>query len=472
MSFGADLGMEEAIAGSPGWSESGGPWVPAAEGMKKYVWSETAVKGGRPFDGKLAQPPSVAGPFQSVANSEEQPPPTFYADSTVVAFRQSVADVSIESLAPKITWSSGTVDPAILTDGDLTKTTGLTIPQVGQKAWIQYAFSKPVTVRSITFALNNLLDGRRAFVYGITAPQKALEAGDDGQIWRQITELSEGTTPETTISFAAVRAKYFRVTFLHLPSPPTPDWIKQLDADALRKRFGSAPTQYGIAELVLHPDMRVNHFEEKAAFVSVNDLYGFATPTTEQSGVISKNNVIDLTTKMRSDGTLEWTPPPGKWVVLRFGYSPLGITNHPATKEATGLEVDKMDRRFVKKYMETYLDSYKETVGPDLMGKHGLTYVINDSWEAGSPNWTDDMIVQFKKLRGYDPVPWMPVLAGRIVEVRQPATGSYGTSARPSPTSLPQSIMARLKKRYISMAWPITANRTRLIVHLSQMEWK
>src|ERR1700733_7081849 len=29
------LGMEEAIAGSPGWSESGGPWVPASEGMKK-----------------------------------------------------------------------------------------------------------------------------------------------------------------------------------------------------------------------------------------------------------------------------------------------------------------------------------------------------------------------------------------------------------------------------------------------------
>ena len=39
------LGMEEAIAGSPGWSESGGPWVPGPEAMKKYVWSET--RGGR-----------------------------------------------------------------------------------------------------------------------------------------------------------------------------------------------------------------------------------------------------------------------------------------------------------------------------------------------------------------------------------------------------------------------------------------
>ena len=51
------LGLEEAIAGSPGWSESGGPWVPPAEGMKKYVWSETVVEGGKPFTGVLAHPP-------------------------------------------------------------------------------------------------------------------------------------------------------------------------------------------------------------------------------------------------------------------------------------------------------------------------------------------------------------------------------------------------------------------------------
>ena len=75
-----------------------------------------------------------------------------------------------------------------------------------------------------------------------------------------------------------------------------------------------------------------------------------------------------------------------------------------------------MDRRYVKNYFEKYLDSYKETVGADEMGKKGIRYVINDSWEAGSQNWTDNMIEQFKKLRGYDPVPWMPVLAGQVVE--------------------------------------------------------
>ena len=100
---------------------------------------------------------------------------------------------------------------------------------------------------------------------------------------------------------------------------------------------------------------------------------------------------------MRSDGTLDWTPPPGDWVVLRFGYSLLGITNHPATAEATGLEVDKLNGRFVRRYMDNYLDSYKETVGADWMGKRGIRTSSHDSWEAGSQNWTDDMIAQFKQ---------------------------------------------------------------------------
>jgi hypothetical protein len=160
----------------------------------------------------------------------------------------------------------------------------------------------------------------------------------------------------------------------------------------------------------------VDHFEEKAAFVPVPDLYRYATLPLDPSLAIKASDVVDLTSRMQPDGTLDWTPPEGKWVVLRIGYSLLGITNHPATPEATGLEVDKLDHRFVKEYFDKYLDSYKETLGADEMGKKGIEYVINDSWEAGSQNWTDNMLADFKKLRGYDPTPWLPVLTGRIVE--------------------------------------------------------
>ena len=65
VTLGDSLGMEEAIASSPGWSETGGPWVPPSQGMKKYVWSETSVTGGQALPGAPAHPPTNTGPFQN-----------------------------------------------------------------------------------------------------------------------------------------------------------------------------------------------------------------------------------------------------------------------------------------------------------------------------------------------------------------------------------------------------------------------
>ena len=416
------LGMEEAIAGSPGWSESGGPWVPGPEGMKKYVWSETVVEGGKPFHGVLAHPPSNTGAFQNLSirdalagPADAKPAPQFYSDAAVVAYRRTASDVPLETLHPKITASGGSPDFAMLADGDLEKTTGIPIPAVGEISWIQYEFPEPQAIRAITFVTKDP-GWIEALVAGIAAPEKNLEASDDGQNYRLVAKLSGGNSPEHTISFPAVTAKYFRVTFKRNPPPPIPAWAAGIDPASLGIKLPPTPTEFEIAELVLHPGARVNHFEEKAAFVPEGDLYGFATPEVSANEAVAKSDVIDLTSKMQPDGTLDWTPPAGDWVILRFGYSLLGITNHPATAEATGLEVDKLDHTFVKSYMEKYLDSYKQTVGPDFIGKRGIRYVINDSWEAGSQNWTDHMIEQFKKRRGYDPVPWMPVLAGQVVE--------------------------------------------------------
>jgi hypothetical protein len=416
------LGMEEAIAGSPGWSESGGPWVPPAEGMKKYVWSETRVEGGKPFTGTLAHPPSNTGAFQNIgirdmlaAPPGTPAPPQFYADAAVVAYKVPASDVQTQSLHPRITASGGAPDFPMLTDGDLEKSTGLPIPPAAESAWIQYEFDQPQTIRAVTYVTRD--PGRIVqMISGIGVPEKTLEASDDGQRFRTVATLTGGEAPQHTISFPAVTARYFRVSFKPTPPPPAPAWAVGIDPASFGIKVGPPPTTYEIAELVLHPGARVNHFEEKAAFVPAVDLYGFPTPPIAAGDAISKSDVIDLTAKMRPDGTLDWTPPPGNWVVLRFGYSLLGITNHPATAEATGLEVDKLDRRFVKKYFDTYLDSYKETVGADFMGKRGIRYVINDSWEAGSQNWTDNMIAQFKQRRGYDPTPWMPVLTGHVVE--------------------------------------------------------
>lgn len=417
--LGDQLGMEMAIAGSPGWSESGGPWVPPSHGMKKYVWSETEVNGGKPFSGKLAHPPSTTGAFQNMGVRVEfgappAAPPEFYADAAVVAFRVAPAQSGEASNQPTITSSGQGLDAALLSDGDLEKTTGIPIPSEGAGSWIQFEYPAPQTIRSVTYVTKDP-GFIEQFMFRIGVPEKTLEASDDGQSFRKIATLSGGRAPEHTISFAPVTAKYFRVVFKRNPPPPVPAWAEGIDVSS----FGPLPpkpTSYEVSELALHSDARVNHFEEKAAFVPEPDVYQFVTPEVDPASVIKKSDVVDLTSKMQPDGTLDWTPPDGKWVVLRIGYSLLGITNHPATPEATGLEVDKLDRRYVKDYFEKYLDSYKDTVGADEMGKKGIQYVINDSWEAGSQNWTDNMLAQFKKLRGYDPTPWLPVLAGRVVE--------------------------------------------------------
>jgi len=411
--LGDQFGMEMAIAGSPGWSETGGPWVPAAHGMKKYVWSETLVEGGKPSTGKIGQPPAVTGPFQNIALPGT--PAQFYADAAVVAFRQPEDELSGGAAPAKITSSGDGLIAAMLSDGDLTNTTNVPVPEPESQSWIQFECPSPQTIRSVTYVTKD--PGRlEAAITGIAAPEKMIEASDDGLNFRKVTALGGGEAPEQTVSFAPVTAKYFRITFKRTPRPPMPGWAVGIDPSFFGLSATAKPAFYKVAELVLHPTPRVKRFEEKAAFVPVPDLYQYLTPKFDASDSIKKSDVIDLTAKMLPDGSLDWTPPGGKWMVLRIGYSLLGITNHPATPEATGLEVDKLDHRFVKDYFEKYLDSYKETIGADEMGKKGIQYVINDSWEAGSQNWTDNMLAQFKKLRGYDATQWLPVLTGRIVE--------------------------------------------------------
>src|SRR5580698_4024077 len=55
------LNLEMSVFSCAGWSEAGGPWVTQEMAMKRLVWSETDVDGGKTFVGKLAEPPSKEG---------------------------------------------------------------------------------------------------------------------------------------------------------------------------------------------------------------------------------------------------------------------------------------------------------------------------------------------------------------------------------------------------------------------------
>jgi len=395
------LGLEMAIAGSPGWSESGGPWVPPAQAMKKYVWSETRVEGGQPWSDVLPKPPSTTGPYQNIPRGEDwfgarkTPAPEYYADSAVVAYRLTDHDKSLAELKPKVTSSGGTFDLAALTDGDLAKSVLLPAAKAGEAAWIQLEFPSPQTVRGLTLRAERR--GR-----AIRFEDAELFSLDEAGRPASVAKIPQNAL---TVAFAPATARVFRLV------------VRTAEPVAPRGAGGpnDEPAGTRVSELVLHPVSPVNRFQDKAAFDSTPGLYDLATPPVPEVDAVKKAEVVDLTSKMRPDGRLDWTPPAGRWIVLRFGYSLTGARNSPASPEATGFEVDKLDKTYVKAYFDNYLDQYKNATG-GLMGRRGLQYVITDSWEAGVANWTDKMFAEFAKRRGYDMRPWLPVLAGRIVE--------------------------------------------------------
>ncbi len=158
----------------------------------------------------------------------------------------------------------------------------------------------------------------------------------------------------------------------------------------------------------------MNFLEDKASFGAFIETETSATPPAPTSEVVAHTDVVDLTSKMSADGTLDWQVPAGKWVIVRLGYSLTGEKNHPATPAATGREVDKLSRSDVQSYIEQYTKMISDTAGP-YFGK-SFRYFVMDSWEAGQENWTEEMFAEFRKRRGYDMTPYLPVLTGRVVD--------------------------------------------------------
>ncbi len=426
ISKGDAYGFEMAVAGSPGWSETGGPWVKPEQAMKKVTWSETAVEGGKPFHGTLSPPPRVTGPFGNLAEhdlmgamggSEAPPPPVdFGADTVVLAISEPPIEIPISNLQPKVTTSSGTaVDAARLYDGDLNASVTFPASPSGQTSWLLYEFAQPVTIQAVTYAAGGPRNPLAIFM-GETNDGPLLQSSANGQTFTDVLRMPVAGAVEHTMDFAPVTARFFRLAYAEKPAP------SNLQGDIDLSEFGgsksSGPPTRSIAEFNLHTGPRIHRFEEKAAFAALPDLYAAATPEVAADSVIAKSGVIDLTGKMSKDGTLDWTPPPGHWTVLRMGYSLTGITNHPAPPEATGPEVDKLNKADVQAYFSHYLDNYKDATGGN-MGRDGngkgLRFVITDSWEAGTQNWTNDMLAEFAKRRGYDSRPWLPALTGRIL---------------------------------------------------------
>lgn len=132
---------------------------------------------------------------------------------------------------------------------------------------------------------------------------------------------------------------------------------------------------------------------------------------------IPLDDVMNLTRKMDGAGKLAAALPPGRWVLLRFGYTATGATNHPAQPEGHGLEVDKLDAEAVTFEFEQSVGRIIRDAGR-LAGKT-LNGILFDSFEAGFQNWTESFPAEFAKRKGYDFIPYLPLVTGRIIQSRE-----------------------------------------------------
>jgi hypothetical protein len=160
----------------------------------------------------------------------------------------------------------------------------------------------------------------------------------------------------------------------------------------------------------------------RAPYTSVSDVKPFIySPLFEKDSIknsaILKDKILDITSFLHPDGTLNWKIPKGKWKIMRFGIRNNGAVTRPAPIQGLGFESDKFDTAALNNHLNAYLGKILQKIGPSNPNSFGgLKYLYMDSWEMGAQNWTPHFREEFIKRRGYDPLPYYPVLSGNIVE--------------------------------------------------------
>lgn len=133
--------------------------------------------------------------------------------------------------------------------------------------------------------------------------------------------------------------------------------------------------------------------------------------------VIESDKIIDVSLFLMPDGTLNWKVPEGNWTIMRLGSRNNGAVTRPAPLPGVGFETDKFDTIAINAHLKNFTGKLLEKIGiPDKSLQGGLKMLHMDSWEVGAQNWSPRLREEFKKRRGYDPLPYFPVYAGLVVE--------------------------------------------------------
>ncbi len=362
---GSELGLEIGLQNCPGWATSGGPWISPERSMKRVVFSEITVDDSSRKPILLPPPPAREN---------------FYRDIAVLA-------VPAPALTPECNVSSilGGEESAAVPTSEVVQI------QSEHTNIFTFSYSTPVEMSSLQFNLTGNVTG---IVEG------SIEVSHDGKSFHEIHSLRKpgrfrGQTA-FTYTFPAVKSCTFRVNLV----------LPEFRGNVLKAKLGNME----FLQDARIPDYALLSLGSASA---TRQYIPPQKPSSDRSGTICPEEIRDLSRYLNPDGRLDWTPPPGRWTLLRFGYTTTGAKNHPARPGGEGLEVDKMNAAAVRDHFENSIGQIVERAGG------AAASVFIDSWEAGQQNWTPGFAKEFSKRNDYDLLPFLPVLSGRMV--RSPA---------------------------------------------------
>jgi len=376
----------------PGWSQSGGPWIKPEQAMRYLKSNEIKVSGAQKIDIRLTDPDSV---FQDVVLLA-YPAPKF--DGQFV--NNSIAVISGSSVSNDI---------KNVIDGN--KKTVFEFPQKAideNRYVIDIKTSKKVQTRSLSF-YPAPVNFRVSCELQVKNKNGLFEKIKKFDIYRAHKDIMVGPMFDapTTISFPEIKASQFRLIFTDFAFHP------------FKGKYTSLP---GIAEVEISSAAKLERFVEKQLGrmfwmpMPMWDDYLWDKPTEAELNdlVITSSQVRDISKFLKEDGNLNWDVPAGDWIIQRISMVPTGAKNAPVLKEAEGYEVDKMRKDLAEYHFNSYVGKLIREMPQE--DRTALKYLVIDSYEQGSQNWTDDMRDKFIARYSYDPLIWLPVLSGRIIE--------------------------------------------------------
>jgi hypothetical protein len=375
-----ELNIEIGIFNSPGWSQSGGPWVKAENAMRYLASFETRVKGPVKFSGKLAVPTET------------------FQDVKVIAYPvPKDNDLILLGINGNITSTPGISNLSLLFDGD--SSTGISFPK-GETFTLDFKSKQAYTARSLTIqSTENRVDAN--VLLQALNEQGGYITLKEFNFKRMRSDLNVGFDPYAPliVTFPAVTARNFRLIFT----------------------FPRIIPNHGLSEVRLSSAARMAYVAEKTfakmfqGHLPMWDAYLWdkQAELDNDSLVIKSDEVIDISGFLSADGTLDWDVPQGDWVIVRTGMVPTGTTNSPASPEATGYEVDKMSKEHTQAHFYGHMGEILRRI-PEADRK-SFKVVVQDSYEKGGQNFTDGFLEEFAEVYGYDPLPYLPVYSGMVV---------------------------------------------------------